>query len=530
MIFILVGAHAAASVSQTNSRFTKAFTYIFLVLAVLGLLFLGGAAFYYEKDIQLVPIEVVLYFESLFLISGLGMGLTFFLARASKYGTVVASGWSRSKIWVAMILTVGTVIMTWMFTDLNRQTDLLLIRNETTSEALRLLPPRVSQDQNAALLYDRAALILGDWKELPSWFIDSERADFDPASPEAVKFLKDNARVLNLVYRASTLPYFYVPVDVNNIISTLMPNFLKDRNRSKFMSLQARSRAKEGDLAGAIKDLAVMNRMTQHLQEQPGMLPLMYSFAMDSSRIKTLEYILAAAPEATADWITLPVHVSKSMRHELRESLFIERTASLQVFSIIGLDTSKELDIFNYGFIRSFWRVFLFPNDVASTRRQFDEWLRWVDRPYYKVSRQIMAMRDLMEKKPSGYLTSFFYISYERLMLNTAQRDAQRGLSELALAITAYKAAEGKYPPTLNSLVPQYMAELPLDPFDGTPLKAKILEGGLDLFAQGPGKDEPTLYSLKGPIHFYLGQAVYQKYRVEPAIKESQERQKQKKK
>lgn len=53
--------------------------------------------------------------------------------------------------------------------------------------------------------------------------------------------------------------------------------------------------------------------------------------------------------------------------------------------------------------------------------------------------------------------------------------EAQNALLATALALQAYRAEHGTYPPTLNALVPCYLAAVPMDPFaDGQPLHYKL--------------------------------------------------------
>lgn len=62
-------------------------------------------------------------------------------------------------------------------------------------------------------------------------------------------------------------------------------------------------------------------------------------------------------------------------------------------------------------------------------------------------------------------------------------------------------------------------AEIPTDPFDGKPLRMKVVPGGLDLYSVGPGPKERF-------IHFYLGQEAYKENRIKPAREERKRKKK----
>jgi type II secretory pathway pseudopilin PulG len=91
--------------------------------------------------------------------------------------------------------------------------------------------------------------------------------------------------------------------------------------------------------------------------------------------------------------------------------------------------------------------------------------------------------------------------------------DAKRGLEVLALAVTAYHLANGRYPQSLEALVPEFITAIPPDPFEKDVLKMKLVKGGVDLYSSGPTKDSEQGKET-GPIHFYLGKGAYQEYRI----------------
>jgi hypothetical protein len=59
------------------------------------------------------------------------------------------------------------------------------------------------------------------------------------------------------------------------------------------------------------------------------------------------------------------------------------------------------------------------------------------------------------------------------------------------LAVERYRLAHGALPQTLQNLVPTYLPDVPLDPFDGKPLRYKHLEQGYAVYSVGPdGNDD----------------------------------------
>ena len=58
------------------------------------------------------------------------------------------------------------------------------------------------------------------------------------------------------------------------------------------------------------------------------------------------------------------------------------------------------------------------------------------------------------------------------------------------LAVERYRRATNRWPKALTDLVPAYLAKVPIDPFDGAPLRYRRLGDGLVIYSVGPdGKD-----------------------------------------
>jgi hypothetical protein len=94
--------------------------------------------------------------------------------------------------------------------------------------------------------------------------------------------------------------------------------------------------------------------------------------------------------------------------------------------------------------------------------------------------------------------------------------EARQGLADLALAMTAYKAVKGRYPERIEELVPHYIDRIPIDPFDGKPLKMKSVKGGMELYSTASHPEIKLLGSTQDPINFYLGKEAYEEFRVKP--------------
>jgi hypothetical protein len=70
------------------------------------------------------------------------------------------------------------------------------------------------------------------------------------------------------------------------------------------------------------------------------------------------------------------------------------------------------------------------------------------------------------------------------------RRQAELRCAVAVLAAERYRWAHGRWPETLSDLVPEYIAAVPLDPFDGKPLRMGVLSDGLVIYSVGPDEQD----------------------------------------
>lgn len=66
---------------------------------------------------------------------------------------------------------------------------------------------------------------------------------------------------------------------------------------------------------------------------------------------------------------------------------------------------------------------------------------------------------------------------------------SERAAALTAIAIARYRLAHDQYPTTLEAIVPDYLDAVPIDPYDGQPMRYKLVE-------IGPGETDYILYSV----------------------------------
>ncbi len=449
----------------------------------------------------------------------------------------LARSWPRLKL-----ITTTAVMLFFFFVVLNAMETRVMIQltqvhSTASANLINLLPAQLPDILNARTLYEQAGQSLHAKKDAYNWLSGSETPDFDVTTAKVTLALADHHDALQLVKKAVELPGYAISPGMSDYYNWPIPNYSRYRNLTRLFFLSARRKALEQNLNGALEDLAVIDKMAGHFRHYPLLISFMIGGAIDRSRVACLEYILAYTDRLTLERIKFPIEVPFSVLPDYWRSMQVEGQGNLQgLASIAGnknyramFEITDPSPVFLFDTITtSLWRVFLLPSDLKGAQRITS--LRMKDaKSYGDIQTYAKELNDTYEAGRFGIFTSISLPNYSTYGWRVRQFDARRRLAALALAATAFQNDAGVFPTKLEDLVPNYLDQVPSDPFNPPkPLQVKPVGGGLDLFSIGP--DREAQLSDSGPIHFYLGLKAYEELRLKPAKEERQKKKKRRKK
>ncbi|MFC1839339.1 hypothetical protein ACFL1N_07155 [Thermodesulfobacteriota bacterium] len=431
-----------------------------------------------------------------------------------------AHKWPRAFLSIFFCIALFALIIPFHIMKLNTVGDRDRILTRTTGDAIYTLPAKVPGDLDAGRYYDKAYKLFEE-KDTPDWFRFCTSHEFNPDSEEVTEFLKDNQGVLNLVKQAVSRPAINIDVDPAGLISSPIPQFSKYRAVAGLLSLSAKVKAlKEGPEA-ALGDLETMEKLSAHLYEMKTLISQMMAIAIDGMRKAALEYVLSREPFTEKTEIARPIKTAFSIMPYFKDSVQLEyismrqTIASFNYRDIIDYHPIKQ-NTFMARLAYLLYNVFLYPYDFQSLKKYEARVKDAFENPFHDT---IKAMDDLeksfFEDQDAGFITKIMVPDFSAYYIRVGRMTAGRSQMELALAAASYKAENGKYPDSLEVLVPDYIESVPEDPFDGKPMKLKVVDGGLDIYSVG--EDENLRY-YRGEIHFYLGPGPFNEYRYKPAM------------
>ncbi len=129
--------------------------------------------------------------------------------------------------------------------------------------------------------------------------------------------------------------------------------------------------------------------------------------------------------------------------------------------------------------------------DTENRRRMLRDYIKYTDQSI-AVARKPYSKYAVWPGAPSDSAVAILIPAFEQGYFKIESKRAADGLLCIQLALRAYKLEHGKYPQTLQALLPGYVSALPADPFalSGT-FQYHQKPGGYVLYSIGPdGKDD----------------------------------------
>jgi hypothetical protein len=424
---------------------------------------------------------------------------------ADGVGPTIAGNWPRGKLALALGIALALHAMTYWNLDLAARQQAETLRGEAGALSLSVAPPRIADSENAATLYEQARESSLPLKDDPDWTIvekcgDPSKPGFDPNRPELRRLLKKYAAVLVLLREAASKPnccfernYHWLSFD------TSLSDVQQLRMDAVLLDFDARAKTADGNARGAVEDINAMLAMSAHARNDPLLVCLIVSGSIEQKAIAAFQNLLTSGKLSAGDLATLRIPASPSYRTLMERASRGEEAARLTVFYGIGTgelslqDTAKW---FNVGYkadldveasaVGSLYRVFLFADDLAEHHRLSQEIRQITKLPYCQAKVQYQNFGTAFNRHPAGLLNRLIFPAMQAGFQYVARAGALRDALRLGVAVEKYRVGHGRLPARLEDLTPELIPVVPLDPFDGKPMRMRRTEHGLVVYSIGP--------------------------------------------
>ena len=106
--------------------------------------------------------------------------------------------------------------------------------------------------------------------------------------------------------------------------------------------------------------------------------------------------------------------------------------------------------------------------------------------PEQQVARLKTINPQLDKNAPEDVLLGLFLPAFDRIAQSNLRFQAHLRCASVALAAERFRQATGRWPGEIAEMVPTFLTAVPLDPFDGQPLRWKPVPMGLVIYSVGP--------------------------------------------
>jgi hypothetical protein len=354
-------------------------------------------------------------------------------------------------------------------------------------------------EKNAARLWEAIENVIAIDNETDGKLIAKAWEDVSmgkPIAPADRPALQDlisrNQKTIELLTEMTDKPCFLYRDPTSTLMEAKSVNALKMIRATRLLLFSSLLRAEAGDLPGAIGQISTGLAFAP-LVAQEGSL-ISYLVALADTRM--LAYfsgdLFRSRPIGDEDLLGLVDELDPGpWRARLAGAVRGERVVFIEAGDYVLRGSMKELDFF-YGepsFLKNIGAWLIRPmlkRDFREALPVYDELETQAQRPYYE-SRAFFGSRgrDLMKRPWYAFFSKAMIANFEAAFMKEALVEATFLASRTGLACRLYKSQTGRYPDSLEALVPGILKEVPIDPFTGKPLVYRREGEGFVVYSLG---------------------------------------------
>jgi hypothetical protein len=332
-------------------------------------------------------------------------------------------------------------------------------------------------------------------------------------------YLAANADTLAAIHAALTHPHSRYPVDFKLGINAKFSHLSAIKDCFIRLSICAEMAAENGQPKVAMQCLSDQLRLTQTLQQEPNIISFLTQVACTTIATKAAERVFLRSTLPDEDLAGLQESFRQAAVGQSCEPAIVGELCQLGDFLRRPIKEIIQLaDPFEFGGMDRKGVVFQIRIPTFGLwlyclsglhRRDLREVLEYLSQarqiarlPWYQRVREMQLLgEDQFDRLQGRYLifATDLLPNARRLMRNDIGQYAVLRCAEVACAVERWRLAHaGALPPSLDALVPQFLAAVPEDPMDGKALKFRPRPKGFVVYSIG---EDGTDDGGKGPPH-----------------------------
>jgi len=370
----------------------------------------------------------------------------------------------------------------------------------------------VPDHENAALVLTRAFELMEHYPDQRS----NEVASFKPPprrqtlTPEQRELLAGhvalNGAALAQAQAALRLPKSRYPVDYSPGVATLVTHLAKLKGLAQIAraaALLSLDRQRTTDVATRITTMLTVARS---LEDEPSLLAQLVRISVLAQAANTIGRALAVPGFSDSELAEIAAGLAAADRKGLLARGFIgERAIGILLFRTSWAEFNRLTDQAEGGDAEApggppapgsrpvFLRLTgVFERDLRFYLRTMQALIDLTSQsPPRSLAGEHMADRAAEEAKHNHYILSGMLLTaLGKATVKEGDGLASLRVAQTAVALERFRLASRRLPATLPELCPRFLPTVPEDPFDGAPLRYRLLPKGYVVYSVGPDRTD----------------------------------------
>jgi hypothetical protein len=309
-------------------------------------------------------------------------------------------------------------------------------------------------------------------------------------------YLSSRSNHIQAVRLALKAPRARFPIRLQETYNVLVPHLRRLKTEAMIFRLQALHQAVAGDVAGSMESIADILRISETLNEEPLLISQLVKTACAKMALLSAEDLLTRQTLSHEQLEELEkLFQPIAPRKMMRVAMISERSEALNIFTDPGNMTARLSDpevpsaAETRRGMKFYWLTGLTLPDRRLMLETTEELVAAAQDVSTNAFRRVKGIEDSLNAKALRFPPKIF----SGMLIPTAKAtgrfiELEAGVRSLnvACAVERYRLSHAKLPDSLTALVPEYMAQVPIDPFDGLPVRYRASGQGYVLYSVGP--------------------------------------------
>jgi hypothetical protein len=291
-------------------------------------------------------------------------------------------------------------------------------------------------------------------------------------------FLARNAKTLELLHQAGQIEHCRYTYPLTAPSGFMIPYLTEIKDCAQLLNQFVLMQVEAGKTTEATQGVIEELRLGESMRQEPILVSYLVRLAIDGMGIASLSRILDRQSLSEQQLVDLQVEL-RTIRQGLRmdQALIGERCFlldELQVKQSMGFGSAPIQwgGLWDINIVRSMEFV-----DQLEATTKLEPEQRWTE--YQRINNEVDHLSVLF------YMTKMLLPAFGTIGMIELRANTQVDCARAALGVERFRLAEGRLPESWDELVPKFIEAVPIDPFDGKPLRYKRLEKGYTIYSVG---------------------------------------------